>query len=264
MCINGIEKKKKNKYFMVMFSPGTVVKVLISNIPNSGYDYRLTGVADIGTFVSVLVMNRPCIGVVWGIGDSNLPPEKIRNVSSIHNARLNITDLQWIQKMSEWTMIPMGSVLRLIVNIPDVFSAPRTEQLYAFNFDTTTRMTQNRMAVMDAFSSNDNEPMTVSDIQNIARVSAAVVRTMIKNETLIVAGEQIKKQHFTPNSYLDSGDIVLNDEQQNAADVIGKKISEGGFSVHLLDGITGSGKTQVYFDSAWRTYQSGKSVTVGI
>ncbi|MDR1027428.1 MAG: DEAD/DEAH box helicase, partial [Rickettsiales bacterium] len=37
-------------------------------------------------------------------------------------------------------------------------------------------------------------------------------------------------------------------------------IQPGAFSVHLLDGITGSGKTQVYFDAALRAYESGRQV----
>ncbi len=245
---------------MRMITTGTIVKVLISNIPNAGYDYRLTQDADIGTFVSVNVMNRPCVGIICGIGDSNLPENKIKNISRVHNAKLNVTDLQWIQKMSEWTLMPMGMILRLIVNIPDAFMPPRMEVLYSFNFDKAVRMTPNRQAVMDAFASNDNDPMTISDVQNIAGVSAAVIRTMIKNETLIPAGEQEKKKDFEEIIYQDCGNIKLNQEQQNAANHINSFIQNGGFSVHLLDGITGSGKTQVYFDSAWGAYKSGKSV----
>lgn len=245
---------------MVMFNSGAVVKVLVSNIPNAGYDYRLTAPADIGTFVSVNIMNRPCLGIVWGIGDSGLPESKIKNVSAIYDARLPITDLQWIQKMSSWTLIPPGMILRLIVNVSDAFSPPRTEPMYSYNFASSVRMTQNRQAVADAFASNDNEPMTISDIQNIARVSSSIVRTMIKNETLLQAGEQVKERDFSELVYADSGDIKLNPGQQNAADSIANAINTGGFSVHLLDGITGSGKTQVYFDSAWHAYNRGKSV----
>ena len=82
--INGIEFYKKNKYFIVMFHSGTIVKVLIPNVINTGYDYRLTGDADIGQFVRVSVMARPYIGVIYGFGDSNLPDNKIKNVSEIY------------------------------------------------------------------------------------------------------------------------------------------------------------------------------------
>ena len=66
-----------------MFKSGDIVKVLIPNVINTGYDYRLTADASLGTFVRVLVMNRPYIGVVYGIGDSGLPDNKIRNVSEV-------------------------------------------------------------------------------------------------------------------------------------------------------------------------------------
>ena len=243
-----------------MFNAGTIVKVLVANIPNAGYDYRLTEPADVGTFVRVNVMNRPYVGIIWGIGDSNLPAAKIKNISSVFPHKLNVSDLQWIGRMSEWTLIPMGMVLRLIINISDAFCPPRMEPLYAYNSDASCRMTQNRQAVADAYSSNDNDAMTISDIQNIARVSNAVVRSMIKNNTLIPVGEQPKQKNAMPITYHDCGNIILNDQQQAAADTIGQSVQAGGFSVHLLDGITGSGKTQVYFDSAWRAYSMGHSV----
>ena len=243
-----------------MFTTGTIVKVLVSNIPNSGYDYRLTAPADIGTFVCVTVMNRPCIGIVWGIGDSGLPPERIKPVTQIFDNKLNVVDLQWLRRMSDWTLMSLGMVLRLIINVPDVFLPPPVETLYAYNHDVKSRMTANRQSVLDAFAANDNDPMTVLDIQNIAGVTSSVVRTMINNGLLIPSGCQVKNQSDFCATYHDSGDIHLNTAQQLAADAIADSVGRGGFSVYLLDGVTGSGKTQVYFDSAWRAYSAGKCV----
>lgn len=243
-----------------MFKAGDVVKVLIPNVVNAGYDYRLTGPATLGQFVACRVMNRPYIGVVWGFGDSGLPPEKIKDVSAVYDARLAITDLQWIAKMSGWTLMTPGAVLRLIVNVPDAFSPPKMEQLYGLNITDAVRMTASRQAVADAFASNDNEPMSATDVQNIARVSPSVVRTMISGGILVPKEQRARPTEYNSPEYHDCGNIVLNPEQQSAADVIGAAIDRGGFSVYLLDGITGSGKTQVYFDAAWRAYSRGGSV----
>ena len=243
-----------------MFSSGTIVKVLIPNVVNTGYDYRLTSNADLGQFVRVSVMNRPYIGIVYGFGDSGLPTNKIKNVSDVYQSKLSTNDLSWIKKMSDWTLMAPGAVLRLIINVPDAFLPPKQETLYNFNFDAFGKMTVARQMVMDAYSSNDNTPMTINDLRNIARVSPSVINTMIKKGLLtLCASRNIESNEFN-YKYFDTGNVCLNDEQSVAANVIGDAVDKGGFSVHLLDGITGSGKTQVYFDSVLRAYNAGKSV----
>jgi len=256
-----IEKKKKNKYFITMFKSGDIVKVLIPNVINTGYDYRLTSDADVGNFVRCSVMNRQYIGVIVGVGDSNLDASKIKSIIEVCNlGRLSESDIKWIYKMSEWTLMAPGAVLRLIINVPDAFNPPILEQLYSYNFDAKCKMTESRQRVADAFQSNDNDAMSVNDIVNIAHVSTSVVKQMIKNDVLVPVLEREKTKNTYNYQYTDTGAVVLNDEQQSAADVIAGAIKRDEFSVHLLDGITGSGKTQVYFDSVLRAYGMGKSV----
>ena len=243
-----------------MFSKGTIVKVLVPNVVNHGYDYRLNVDAEIGTFVRCSAMHQTYIGIIYGAGDSDLPPEKIKSVSAVLPYKLPVAALQWIQKMSEWTLMAPGAVLRLILNVPDAFNEPKTEQLYAYNFESkNAKMTENRQMVLDAFQINNNEPMSATDIQNIARVGPSVVKTMIVREMLLPVSTRRVTENFN-YKYVDMGNVELNNEQRAAADSIGRDIAHGGFSVNLIDGITGSGKTQVYFDSVWRAYSAGHSV----
>lgn len=244
-----------------MFKNGDVVKVLIPNVINRGYDYRLTEDADVGNFVRCTVMNRQYIGVIVGLGDSNLDVSKIKPIIEVcHLGKMSDSDIKWIYKMSEWTLMAPGAVLRLIINVMDAFDSPKVEQLYEYNFKASCKMTDARQNVCDAFHSNDNDAMSVNDIQNIAKVSNSVVKTMIKNGILIPTTQREKTIDDFHYDYVDMKNVVLNQEQQSAADTIASAIKTGGFSVHLLDGITGSGKTQVYFDAALRAYMDGKSV----
>ena len=173
-----------------MFDKNEIVKILVPNVINNGYDYRLTEPADVGDLVSVSVMNRVYVGLIIGDGDGNVSAEKIKPVIATHGASLPKSTVEWIKKMSEWTMMPMGSIFKLIVGAAD-------------------------------FSAINNKQLTI-------------------------------------NNYFDTGNVVLNDGQKAAA----KSINLDGFNAHLLDGITSSGKTQVYFDAAWRAYKNGKSVLI--
>jgi primosomal protein N' (replication factor Y) len=53
----------------------------------------------------------------------------------------------------------------------------------------------------------------------------------------------------------------LSDAQRKAADEI-RHVAAGGFSVSLIDGVTGSGKTEVYFEAVAEAIRRGKQVLI--
>ena len=194
-----------------MFKKGDIVKVLIPNVINTGYDYRLIDDADVGNFVRCTVMNRQYIGVIIGTGDSGLDNNKIKPVIEVCNlGKLSQYDIDWIYRMSQWTLMTPGAVLRLILNIPDAFNPSNSEKLYTYNFDSTCKMTDARQRIIDAFQSNDNDAMSVSDIQNIANVNSSVIKGLIKNNTLIQTDVREKKSNDFVYKYYDTGNVELN------------------------------------------------------
>jgi primosomal protein N' (replication factor Y) len=56
--------------------------------------------------------------------------------------------------------------------------------------------------------------------------------------------------------------IILNEEQQKAVDQVEEKRLQGLHPVFLLEGITGSGKSEVYIELAKRNLTEGKSVLI--
>ena len=54
----------------------------------------------------------------------------------------------------------------------------------------------------------------------------------------------------------------LTDAQRAAADALRATVAKGGFSVTLLDGVTGSGKTEVYFEAVAEAIRRGKQALI--
>ena len=54
----------------------------------------------------------------------------------------------------------------------------------------------------------------------------------------------------------------LSDDQQIAADAMCGFARAGGYSATLLDGVTGAGKTEVYFEAVAQALAKGKQVLI--
>ncbi len=91
-----------------------------------------------------------------------------------------------------------------------------------------------------------NDGLYISDIEEIAEVSRAILKTMEKNGYIIIKEENIDRNPLINKKIERDIPKKLNEEQQECFDIIAKDIDEGKYNNHLIFGITGSGKTEIY------------------
>jgi len=90
-------------------------------------------------------------------------------------------------------------------------------------------------------------PMAVRTWAEQAIVSEGVIRGMIKAGQLIPVKVSGEESFLEPDQEMPRA--TLSDEQQIAADHIIVKQRLGTHQTILLEGVTGSGKTEVYFEA---------------
>ncbi|WP_374467742.1 primosomal protein N' [Phenylobacterium sp.] len=91
-------------------------------------------------------------------------------------------------------------------------------------------------------------PMSPADLARAAGVSSGVVKALVEEGVLAV-------RLVDPVARFDEPDLAragseLSPSQRAAADALNAVLDEKGFGVALLDGVTGSGKTEVYLEAA--------------
>ena len=91
-------------------------------------------------------------------------------------------------------------------------------------------------------------PMPPADLARAAGVSSGVVKGLVDEGVLAVSQVVVDAAFESPDLSL-SGE-TLNASQSAAAGVLADAARRGGFGVTLLDGVTGSGKTEVYLEAA--------------
>lgn len=242
-----------------IFVSGTRVGVLLPLPLGSVYDYvvpdGLTLAA--GDYVHVPLGPRRVAGVVWGAGSSDIAAEKVRAVA----ARIDLPQvpeatrafLSWV---ANYTVSPPGAVLRLLMSAPAALQAPDARPGYVLANSDAMR-TDARKRIADLLV--DGVARSQADIARGARVSSGVVRKMADDGLLRSVPLAVESG---PADLHPTGDVSLSPDQAAAAAQLRARVRDRSFSVTVLDGVTGSGKTEVYLDAVAETLAQGRQALV--
>jgi primosomal protein N' (replication factor Y) len=124
-------------------------------------------------------------------------------------------------------------------------------------------LNENQLAVMAELAAVGGR-MRVSDLRitlTRAGVPASTLGTLVKRGLVMVeeVAEEFHLGGVSAQGKKHAHEHALNEAQMEALGTIAAAMEKGGFRPHLLYGVTGSGKTTVYFAAMQRALDAGKS-----
>jgi primosomal protein N' (replication factor Y) len=239
-----------------------VVPVLVPMPAPKAYSYAVPeGMAvEPGSIVQVPLGPRQVMGVVWdGTDDGIVDPKKLKPITQVFDcpplAKEMRTFLDWV---AAYTVSPPGLVVRMALRAPAAFDPEPMVEGLRLTDTRPERMTSARERVIA--TAGNGFTWTRSGLAHAAGTSSSVIDGLTAQgvfETVFMSPPPLVA---VPDP--DYVEHRLEGPQKQAAQDLLESVETGGFSVSLIDGITGSGKTEVYFEAIAATLKAGKQVLI--
>ncbi len=169
--------------------------------------------------------NRPLKPVAERLDDPRLPPGTV----------------EFVQWAARYAVDAPGQPLAIALRGARA-PKPRPQRVVVATGARPARPTPARAKVLEAAT----RPMPPAELARAAGVGAGVVKALV-DEGVLAVDHVVPDERFTAPDLARHG-AALNASQAAAAQALMAGLS--GFSVALLDGVTGSGKTEVYLEAA--------------
>ncbi len=215
--------------------------------------YRAETALAPGTIVAAPLGNRAVMGVVWDDpADEAVPAEKLKVVSALsEDLSFDGPLRRFIDFVAAYTLAPRGAVLKLTLRGPEALEAVEPAKGLTLTGLSPGKWTPARERVRAALAAG---PMPRARLGEVAGVSSAIITGMLKAGALAQMDlpEALPAEPKMPE---------LSADQNAAAEALSASIGEG-FSVTLLNGVTGSGKTAVYLEAVAAALAAGRQALV--
>jgi primosomal protein N' (replication factor Y) (superfamily II helicase) len=240
-----------------------VVDVLVPVALDHAYSYRVPEDMELapGDVVSVPLGARAATAVVWR--DNPAPNPRLDNRLKDVEDKLEVPALKdelrgFVDWVSNYTLAPRGMVLRMSLRMGEHLGPARERVGVRLNGPPPKRLTPARSRVLALLA--DGLARGKGEIAEEAGVSPGVVDGLIDEgtlETLVLPPGPVAR---APDPDFMAPDFTP--AQREAADALRATVAMGGFSATLIDGVTGSGKTQVYFEAIAETVRRSRQALV--
>jgi primosomal protein N' (replication factor Y) len=235
-----------------------IVDVLIPVALDHAYSYRVPDGLELapGDLVRVPLGTRECTGVVWA--DNPTPNPRLDNRLKDVAAKLDIPPLRpelrkFVDWVSGYTLSARGMVARMALRMGEHLGPERLRVGIRLAGPPPERMTAARGRVLRLLA--DGLARGKSDAAHEAGVSVGVIDGLIDEGALEVLELPAAPVAGLPDPAYAVPDFTPAQAEAGAAMRDGVR---GGFSVTLLDGVTGSGKTEVYFEAIAEAVARGR------
>ena len=236
------------------------VPVLLPRPFRGPFDYAVPDTLDPqpGDVVTVPLNRREEIGVVWdGPPDAAVPDEKLKPITALLDALPMPAALRrFVDWVAAYTLAFPGDVLAMALRVPAL--QPETPPIGWRLADTIGTQTNARARVAAALA--DGRPRSAAELARDAGVSTGVVRAMAQAGQLAATPLIGRPLFATPDSARPGP--VLSPAQADSARHLRAAVAAREFSVTLLDGVTGSGKTEVYLEAVAECVAAGRQALV--
>src|ERR1700736_5364392 len=239
-----------------------IVDVLVPVALDQPYSYRVpAGLAVApGDVMRVPLGAREATGAVWAEGV--MRPGLDNRLKDIED-KVDVPALRpelrrFVDWVANYTLAPRGMILRMALRMGEHLGTERARVGVRLAGQAPERMTPARSRVLALLADGLVRPKREAAEQ--AGVSPGVIDGLVDEGTLEAIAMAPEAVAALPDPDHHAPD--LTPAQRSAADALRATVAAGGYSVALIDGVTGAGKTEVYFEAVAEILRRGRQALI--